>query len=132
MKKVISIVVILLLAIGCSSNSEEQIEEEAIEPIIGIWKLTSISVLGQEFINDCKSKDKIEIRTDKTFTITGHNEDDNCAPQSSSGSWVSDTGNMYKLTAAGDIQTLTLTLDNLLTFSFQQDSNTIVYSFKKE
>ena len=128
MKRIISIVIISLVFAGCSSNSEEQ----PIDSIVGLWNLKSITAMGQEFINDCKSKDKLELRADKTFTITSHNEDSNCASQSSSGSWASDTSNRYKFTSLGDTQIFTLTSDTSLTFSFVQDSNTIVYSFKKE
>tara|TARA_R110001583_G_scaffold134681_1_gene286416 strand:+ start:197 stop:577 length:381 start_codon:yes stop_codon:yes gene_type:complete len=126
MKKILTIVAILLVIVGCTSSSED----ESVDSVVGIWKLTSIKTMGQEFINACKSKDNIEVRSDKTFTITGHNEDDNCAPQIASGSWVISTNNTYKFTANGDIQTFTLN-SSTLTFSIQGDSNAIVYSYKK-
>lgn len=128
MKKIISIIAILMLVMGCTSNSEE----EPIDSVIGVWKLTSIKTMAQEFINDCRSKDKIEVRQDKTFTINGHNEDDNCAPQTSSGTWSANLTNTYKFSAAGDTQTFTLKNNNTLTFSFVQDGNSIVYSYTKQ
>lgn len=87
--------------------------------------------MGQNFINDCKSKDKIEVRANKTFTITNHFEDNNCEIKTSSGTWRDNLNSTFNFTAAGDTQVFTLTSDNLLTFSLQQDSETIVYSYQK-
>jgi hypothetical protein len=100
-------------------------------PVLGTWKLISITAMGQEFINDCKSKDRIEVGEDSTFTITAHNEDRSCAPEMSSGNWSDNLNSTYKFSAAGDSQTFTLTSANLLTFSFQQGSDTVVYSYEK-
>ena len=66
MRKILTIVAILLVIVGCTSSSED----ESVDSVVGIWKLTSIKTMGQEFINACKSKDNIEVRSDKTFTIT--------------------------------------------------------------
>ncbi|MFK8060815.1 MAG: lipocalin family protein [Polaribacter sp.] len=136
MKKIIVIAVILLASYSCTTNTTteqiEELEQEVANTIVGVWKLKSVKTLGQEFINACKSKNNIEVRSDNTFTITGHNEDDNCAANSSTGSWSYNSNSIYKFTAAGDTQTFTLTADNSLIFSFQQDSNTVIYSYKKD
>ncbi|WP_347174071.1 lipocalin family protein [Polaribacter uvawellassae] len=126
MKTKILMVAIALIFISCSSS-----KEESTDPVVGIWKLNSITMLGQEFINNCKLKDNIEIRSNKTFTITSHNLDDNCAIETASGNWVSVSNDKYNFSAAGDTQTFTLVSDNMLTFSFVQNSNTVVYTYIK-
>jgi len=128
MKKIITIILIALAVTSCTSN-ETEIEETNI--IVGLWKLTSIKAMNQEFINTCKSKDNIEVRSDKTFTITSHFEDNNCEIQMSSGTWSDNLNSTYKFTAVGDTQIFTLTADNKLTFSFQQDSKTVTYVYLK-
>ena len=128
MKKIITIILIALAVTSCTSN-ETEIEETNI--IVGLWKLTSIKAMNQEFINTCKSKDNIEVRSDKTFTITSHFEDNNCEIQMSSGTWSDNLNSTYKFTAVGDTQIFTLTADNKLTFSFQQDSETVTYVYLK-
>ena len=128
MKKIITIILIALVVLSCTSN-ETEIEE--INTIVGLWKLTSIKAMNQEFINTCKSKDNIEVRQDKTFTITSHFEDNNCEIQMSSGTWSDNLNSTYNFTASGDTQLFTLTLDNKLTFSFQQDSETVTYVYVK-
>ncbi|WP_347172823.1 lipocalin family protein [Polaribacter uvawellassae] len=127
MKKKIILWTIVLTIVSCSSS-----KEEPTDPIVGLWKLKSITTLSQEFINDCKLKDQIEINSEKTFTIIIHNEDNSCAQQSSSGSWVKGSGDKYTFTAAGDTQIFTLVSDNSLTFSFVQNSSTVLYTYKKE
>lgn len=139
MKKIINKIVLLTLLLftfhSCSNSMEDAIEvvpPEVVEsPVVGVWKLISITAMGQNFINDCKSKDKIEVRTNKTFTITNHFEDNNCAIQTSSGTWSDNLNSTFNFSVAGDTQVFTLTSDNLLTFSFQQESETIVYSYQK-
>lgn len=126
MKKKIVLWAIVLTIISCSNSNEESTDS-----IVGLWKLKSITTLNQEFINDCKLKDQIEIRSNKTFTIISHDEDNSCSQQSSSGSWVKGSGDKYTFTAVGDTQIFTLVSDNSLTFSFEQDSNIVVYSYKK-
>lgn len=127
MKTKIIILAVLFSFIGCSSSTEEPVN-----PIAGIWKLTSIVTLGQEFINSCKSKDQIEINSNKTFTITSHNEDSKCAATSSSGNWVFVSGNTYQFSAVGDTQTFTLLSDNKLSFSIELNSNPLIYTYTKE
>ena len=126
MKIKIVIWAIVFVLIGCTSSNEEPID-----PIVGLWKLKSITMTGQEFINACKSKDQVEIRSDKTFTILLHNEDSNCAEQFSSGNWMSKTGNKYSLTAAGDTQVFTLVSDINLLFSFDLNGTSVTYSYRK-
>ena len=127
MKTKILMVAITLIFISCSSS-----DYEPTDPIVGHWELTSIVSQGFEFINSCKSKDNIEIRSNKTFTLTSHKEDDNCAEESVLGKWAYITNNKYEFSAAGDKAIFTLTSDNSLTFSFEQDSKTAVYTYKKE
>jgi len=141
MKKIINKIVLLTLLLftlhSCNNNMQEDITSEELpdlveeSPVVGLWKLSSITAMGQDFINDCKAKDKIEVRKDKTFTFTFHNEDDNCAKQMNSGNWSDNLNNTFKFTVAGDIQTFTLTSDNKLTFSFIQDGTSVVYAFSK-
>lgn len=135
MKKTLILVVLLVVSFSCTNSMEDPIEvvpPEVVEsPVVGVWKLISITAIGQNFINDCKSKDKIEVRTNKTFTITNHFEDNNCAIQTSSGTWSDNLNSTFNFSVAGDTQVFTLTSDNLLTFSFQQESETIVYSYQK-
>lgn len=129
MKKIITIILIALVVLSCTSNESEI--EETNKAIVGLWKLTSIKAMNQEFINTCKSKDNIEVRSDKTFTITSHFEDNNCEIQMSSGTWSDNLNSTYKFTALGDTQLFTLTADNKLNFSFQQDSETVTYVYVK-
>ena len=49
----------------------------------------------------------------------------------SSGTWSDNLNSTYKFTAVGDTQIFTLTADNKLTFSFQQDSKTVTYVYLK-
>ncbi|WP_088323473.1 lipocalin family protein [Polaribacter tangerinus] len=105
--------------------------EVVVSPVVGVWKLTAITAMGQNFINDCKRKDKVEVRANKTFTITSHFEDNNCEIQMSSGTWRDNLNSTFNFTVAGETQVFTLTSDNSLTFSFQQDSETVVYSYTK-
>lgn len=130
MKKIIQIISICLLVIGCTSSQEEEIENTDL--IIGSWKLTSIKAMGQEFINDCKAKDKIEVNANGVFSFTSHDEDNNCASQTNTGSWSKATGSNYTFTGGGDTQTFTLASNNTLTFSFVQDNENVVYSFTKQ
>jgi len=125
MKKII-ILVVLFSFISCSSSNED-----LIDPVVGLWKLKSLTIAGQESINDCKLKDQVEIRSDKTFTIILHSES-GCVEQSSSGNWVSDSGSKYKLTAAGDTQIFTLVSDENLSFSFDLNTKKVVYTYKKQ
>ncbi|MFN0729848.1 lipocalin family protein [Polaribacter gochangensis] len=125
MKKII-ILVVLFSFISCSSSNED-----LIDPVVGLWKLKSLTIAGQETINDCKLKDQVEIRSDKTFTIILHSES-GCVEQSSSGSWVSDSGNKYKFTAAGDTQIFTLVSDENLSFSFDLNTQIVLYTYKKQ
>ena len=126
MKTKILMVAITLIFISCSSSNED-----LIDPVVGLWKLKSLTIAGQESINDCKLKDQVEIRSDKTFTIILHSES-GCVEQSSSGNWVSDSGNKYKLTAAGDTQIFTLVSDENLSFSFDLNSQIVLYTYKKQ
>lgn len=127
MKTKIIILVVLFSFIGCSSSNED-----LIDPVVGLWKLKSLRIAGQESINDCKLKDQVEIRSDKTFTIILHSENGSCVEQSSSGNWVSDSGNKYKLTAAGDTQVFTLVSNENLSFSFYLNSQIVLYTYKKQ
>ncbi len=67
MKTKIIILAVLFSFIGCTSSAED-----LIDPVVGLWKLKSLTIAGQESINDCKLKDQVEIRSDKTFTIILH------------------------------------------------------------
>lgn len=125
MKKII-ILVVLFSFISCSNTNED-----LTDPVVGLWKLKSLTIAGQESINDCKLKDQVEIRSDKTFTIILHSES-GCVEQSSSGNWVSDSGSKYKLTAAGDTQIFTLVSDENLSFSFDLNTKKVVYTYKKQ
>lgn len=127
MKTKILMVAITLIFISCSSSNED-----LTDPVIGLWKLKSLTIAGQESINNCKLKDQVEIRSDKTFTIILHSENGGCVEQSSSGNWVSDLGSKYKLTAAGDTQIFTLVSDENLSFSFDLNTKKVVYTYKKQ
>ena len=127
MKAKIVIWAVVFVLIGCSGS-----KEEPIDPIVGLWKLYSIESLGQDFINDCKSKDQVEIRSDKTFTITIHNEDSSCAVQASTGTWRYVSGNRYEFNADGDTRVFTLLSDSTLSFSFNLSSGAVLYTYKKE
>ena len=127
MKTKIIILVVLFSFISCSSSNED-----LTDPVIGLWKLKSLTIAGQESINNCKLKDQVEIRSDKTFTIILHSENGGCLEQSSSGNWVSDSGNKYKLTAAGDTQIFTLVSDENLSFSFDLNTQIVLYTYKKQ
>ena len=126
MKIKMLMIAIVLIFISCSSSNED-----LTDPVIGLQKLKSLKIAGQESINDCKLKDQVEIRSDKTFTVILHSES-GCVEQSSSGNWVSDSGSKYKLTAAGDTQIFTLVSDENLSFSFDLNTKKVVYTYKKQ
>jgi hypothetical protein len=126
MKKKLILLLLTIVLVSCSNS-----KEDPINPIVGLWKLKSITKSGQEFINACKSKDQVEIRSDKTFTILIHNEDSNCAEQSSTGSWISNSSNRYSFTAAGDTRIFTLVSDENLSFNFELNGGTVTYTYKK-
>lgn len=133
MKKIITIILLIAVSFSCSNSMEDSIEvvppEVVVSPVVGVWKLISITAMGQNFINDCKAKDKIEIRNNNTFTIVSHFEDNNCKIQMSSGTWSDNLNSTYKFTAAGNTQIYILTTNNKLTFSFQQDIETVTYIY---
>ena len=65
---------VVFVLISCTNSKEEPIDS-----IVGLWKLKSITMTEQEFINACKSKDQVEVRSYKTFTILLHSEVRNCS-----------------------------------------------------
>ena len=128
MKKIIIIVLISLVFTGCSKSTEE-----LTDPIVGSWKLTSIVAIGMEFINSCKSKDSITIKSDKTVVLITHSEDANCAPVSGTGTWALTSTNNYTFTSGNESQVFILSDANTLITSFQIDpTNTIRFTYKKQ
>lgn len=62
MKKIINKIVLLTLLLftlySCNNNMQEDITSEELpdlveeSPVVGLWKLSSITAMGQNFIND--------------------------------------------------------------------------------
>ncbi|NVK51605.1 MAG: lipocalin family protein [Flavobacteriaceae bacterium] len=125
MKSKLILLLTVLTLISCSKS------EETVDEIVGLWKLKSIKVSGQERINSCKLKDNVDIRSNNTFTIFIHQDSFSCTEQSSTGTWSKISDGKYEFKAAGDTRTFTLT-NKVLSFSVSAGTSTYVHSYSKE
>ncbi len=129
---------LLLAAFGfflftsCSDDDDDNGEEQT---ITATWELTGISppIPGLDF-SACPENPEITFNTNGTANWTLYDADNDCAAESSTGTWEKNDGNNYTVTIPdlGEVDgTVNFSGENMFTFTTIVQTIPVVLTFQK-
>ncbi len=107
MKKVILIATVFLGVLTTSCSSDD--DTPAVDPIVGVWKYTKVTVDGTERpLDDCEKQSTYVFTTDGKTTDNYFEEfQSNCEAENTAGTWKKNEDGTYTGTFTDDIETYT-------------------------
>ena len=128
MKKILYSFLLISIIFSCSSNNES---ESSLDPIIGKWKLKSISSDGIEEADECELKTTIEYLENGTSNAVYYYEEINvCESTPVSGIWENVGNSNYEFTSQYENPTYKIFFsnnNNIFTYSDTEEYNGSYY-----
>ena len=125
MKKILYLLLTVLFISSCSSNSEF---DSSIDPIIGSWRLKSISSDGIEESDECTRKTKLKILENGTSNAVYYDYEgvNDCQANPVSGIWENVGNSNYEFTSQYENPTHKIIFtnnNNIFTYSDTEEHN---------
>lgn len=129
MKQILYLLLIALFISSCSSNSES---DSSIDPIIGSWKLKSISSDGIEESDECTRKTTIKFLENGTSDAINYDYEgvNDCRAYPVSGIWENVGDSNYEFTSQYENSTYKIIFtnnNNVFTYSDTEEYNGSFY-----